>query len=345
MCGLTLARMEGPSERYVVAGIAQTLLRAASLLGVDRAAVLAEAGLAEMDIADRDAQVNLASHARLGRAVLARLPPLNFALVAARVAAPAMMGAVGYVIANCAKLDGVLKAYCRYHRLISNGVVLAAVAEPGCVRLAVTLEPELAAMRHPVEALFAAWIAIARQLTGAACNPLRVRFRHAPVGDPAEHEAFFGAPVEFEAEENAMLIPADVLALPVRESRQDRHSTFVAHVESMLAELREGGITTQVSAHVVTALQAGSVQQAEVAAALGMSARTLSRRLRDEGTTFGDVLEGVRRDLAVRYLRASDCAVYEVAFLLGYSEPSTFHRSFRRWTGRTPSEFRRSGAG
>jgi AraC-like DNA-binding protein len=337
-----LLRMGTPGERYVVAGVAQTLLRAASIAGVDRSAVLAEARLSEMDIADRDAHITIEAQGRLGRAVLSRLPRVNFGLMAANAVTPASMGAVGYVISSSATLDGALKAFCRYQRLISDGIALASFVEPGCVKLVLTMEPEIEAMKHPVEAIFAAWITMARQITGAPCNPLRARFRHAPVGDPAEHEAFFQAPVEFEADENAMQVPADVLALPVRESRLDRHSMFVAHAESLLAELRQGGLTAQVSAHVVTALSAGSVQQAEIAAALGMSARTLSRRLRDEGTTFGEVLEQVRRDLALRYLKASDCAVYEVAFLLGYREPSTFHRSFRRWTGRTPSDYRRS---
>jgi AraC-like DNA-binding protein len=78
------------------------------------------------------------------------------------------------------------------------------------------------------------------------------------------------------------------------------------------------------------------------AANLAVSPRTLQRRLREEGTSFGQLLDELRREFALRLLRDRKLAVYEVAFLLGYAEPSTFHRAFRRWTGLSPLRFRRS---
>jgi AraC-like DNA-binding protein len=73
-----------------------------------------------------------------------------------------------------------------------------------------------------------------------------------------------------------------------------------------------------------------------------MSARTLDRRLRAEGTSFRAVLDGFRHELAERLLRDRRVSLGEAAFLLGFSDPSAFHRSFKRWTGRTPHAFRRS---
>ena len=78
-----------------------------------------------------------------------------------------------------------------------------------------------------------------------------------------------------------------------------------------------------------------------VAERLGMSARTLQRKLHASGTSHQELLDEMRRDLAVRYLREPGMAVCEVAYLLGFSESSAFHRAFKRWTGTTPSEFRR----
>ncbi len=89
-------------------------------------------------------------------------------------------------------------------------------------------------------------------------------------------------------------------------------------------------------------LSGGKPTIGKIADVLGLSVRTLQRRLHEDGTSFANVLEDFRRDMSVRLLRDRGLAVYEVAFLLGYSEPSTFFRAFRRWVGMAPQEFRKS---
>jgi AraC-like DNA-binding protein len=93
---------------------------------------------------------------------------------------------------------------------------------------------------------------------------------------------------------------------------------------------------------LVERLRDGEPEQGAVARPLGLSERTLQRRLRDEGTTFGALVDDVRLELARMYLGDPELAIFEVAFLLGYSEPSAFNRAFRRWTGASPSEHRRA---
>ncbi|HMK72490.1 MAG TPA: helix-turn-helix transcriptional regulator, partial [Myxococcaceae bacterium] len=84
--------------------------------------------------------------------------------------------------------------------------------------------------------------------------------------------------------------------------------------------------------------------QASIAKLMGMSERTLQRRLSDEGTTFNKLLEEARRSVAIGYLADRNLAAYEVSFLLGYAEPATFFRAFKRWTGKTPQQYRASMA-
>ena len=92
-------------------------------------------------------------------------------------------------------------------------------------------------------------------------------------------------------------------------------------------------------------IREGEPEQAQLARSLGMSERTLQRRLRDEGLAFAALVDKVRTELAELYLSDPKLAVFEVAFLLGYSEPSAFNRAFRRWTGQSPSQFRASREG
>jgi AraC-like DNA-binding protein len=122
----------------------------------------------------------------------------------------------------------------------------------------------------------------------------------------------------------------------------ERHARSLSEAFAERSSLRE-----RVRELIVEMPRAGEPSQTDVARKLGMSERTLHRRLREEGQTFADILDTVRRELALRYLADLDLAVYEIAFLLGYSDPSSFHRAFRRWMGDSPQEVRarlRSGA-
>ncbi len=118
------------------------------------------------------------------------------------------------------------------------------------------------------------------------------------------------------------------------------------HAESLLAARPEPTLSTadRVRRIVAGALAEGEVTLAGVASMLKMSERSLQRRLADEGLKFDALLDEIRRDLALRYLADPKIAIAEVAYLLGYSEPSPFHRAFKRWTGKTPTEARKQAA-
>ena len=88
-------------------------------------------------------------------------------------------------------------------------------------------------------------------------------------------------------------------------------------------------------------LSSGPPTLPETARALGISTRTMQRQLKEEGTTYAEVLDALRREMAAGLLHNHTLAIYEVAFLLGYSEPSTFYRAFRRWHGMSPGDYRR----
>jgi AraC-like DNA-binding protein len=114
------------------------------------------------------------------------------------------------------------------------------------------------------------------------------------------------------------------------------------HASVLQAKLR--GSTTlagRVRQLLAEGIREGEPEQHEIAKSLALSERTLQRRLQDENVTFADLVEEVRADLARMYLNDPSLAVFEVAFLLGYSEPSAFNRAFRRWTGKSPSQYRR----
>jgi AraC-like DNA-binding protein len=108
--------------------------------------------------------------------------------------------------------------------------------------------------------------------------------------------------------------------------------------------LRHESLSDRVRQILMQEVPGGNPSLEWVASRLALSPRTLQRRLRDEGTTHVALLDDLRRDLAIGYLKEKRVPIGEIAFLLGFSEPSAFHRAFRRWTGSTPGEVRNQTA-
>jgi AraC-like DNA-binding protein len=154
---------------------------------------------------------------------------------------------------------------------------------------------------------------------------------------------FVAAPVRFGAPQCAVaLAPAD-LALPARAPDPALAVWLRAQAEATLSKLSPAlPASDAVARRLVESLPRGEGTQQAIASALGLGERTLQRRLAGEGTTFAALLERSRRELAEGFLRDQRLTASEVAFLLGYADPSTFFRAFKRWTGRTPQQFRAS---
>jgi AraC-like DNA-binding protein len=139
---------------------------------------------------------------------------------------------------------------------------------------------------------------------------------------------------------------------PAPRARPDGEHPFFALLGEM-ARAFEGraaapaatGFRREVERHVEPLLPAGSIRMEEVARALNCSRQTLYRRLKAEGVTFEELLDALRRRLALRLVRAPGLSVKEIAYRLGFSEPAAFSRAFKRWTGRTPQQARSRHSG
>ncbi|HEX3770273.1 MAG TPA: helix-turn-helix transcriptional regulator, partial [Polyangiaceae bacterium] len=129
------------------------------------------------------------------------------------------------------------------------------------------------------------------------------------------------------------------LAQPTRGANARMHAAFDTYARE-LSERATLGIRNRAREAITSRLGTGEMCMESVAAALAMSVPTLRRRLEDEGTTFTDLVDDVRRDLAERYLREPQRSISEIAMLLGFAHAPAFHKAFRRWKGITPSEHR-----
>jgi AraC-like DNA-binding protein len=196
--------------------------------------------------------------------------------------------------------------------------------------------------RHANEFFVAMLLLRARALSGAPCVPDRVWFAHAAPADVSELQAVLGIrDLEFDAGRNGLALSTAVLELPLASADPALLSLLERQAEQDIAGRPEASrLIALVRRRIRDTLVEQPPSLGDVAKALKMSARTLQRRLGDEGTGFADLVDEVRHDLALGYVRDRRRPLGEIAYLLGYAELSPFLRAFKRWTGKTPAELR-----
>lgn len=335
-------------EPQVLVAVVQLVLHGAGALGLDRGELLAEVGVTEAQLADRDDYVPLSMQVRLGEAVARRCPGINVGLVVLEHMRVSTLGVLGYVVSHCATLRDALEAFARYQAVLSPALRwrVDPQSQPQSKvrahpRIRIEAPPPLQRLGFPLETQVGCWLVLGRELTGVSWSPVRVQLRHHPYGPPEEFADRFGCPVEFGAPVNALELPPEVLDLPVVGARPELQPSLARLAQTLVrGQPAPEDYESRVRALLLEQLPRGLTSKEEAARRLGVSPRTLTRRLQEDGASFRELLEQVRQQLARAWLADPAVAIHEIAYLLGYSEPSTFHRSFRRWTGQTPTAWR-----
>ena len=245
-----------------------------------------------------------------------------------------------YAMVSSPTLGAAFERVCRYQRLIHETSQVRLEPSGDRAVLSHRLSGGLAAPRQTAELLLAAWVRAGRAATCTTWNPAEVRFAHRAPRDSREHERFFGAPLRFAAGENALVLPAALFDLPCRRTDPSLLALLDRYAADRLGGPNAATFADRARAALSEDLQSGNVTAQGLAARLKVSVRTLHRSLAAEGTSYRRLLDQLRLDFAERHLTDDRMSVAEVAFLLGFSELSAFHRAFKRWTGRTPVTFR-----
>jgi AraC-like DNA-binding protein len=321
----------------------QAPLLAARARGVDSAALLAAVGLAPELLASPEARVPLATVRALWDEAAARSGDVHFGLHAGEAVPRGAFGVLEYTAGAGATLGDGLRLLARYTRLVDQAAEVTLEVQGARATLCHALPGDpLGAGPHASAFILAGLLSYARQATGTPLAPLEVRLPHPAPADAREHARVFGGPVRFGAPDVALVLPASALPLPLATADAGLLAILQAHAEELLARLAPpaGETTSRVRALLLPRLAEGEPEVGAAARALGLSSRTLQRRLADEGATFREVHDALRRELALRHVGEGRLSLAEVAFLLGFQEPSAFHRAFRRWTGTTPGAWR-----
>jgi AraC-like DNA-binding protein len=255
-------------------------------------------------------------------------------------------GALGLAFKAATTLAGSYARIERYARLWTNVVEYELRPDPrGTFFVLHRSGPQRLGLRLSNEATLASAISLARQVSPGAVAPLEVRLRHGPPGSVAAHEEWFGCPVLFDTDIDAILFSPETLARPNILGDEGISRYLASHLDAELAEITdEATLVSKTKDAIAQALSEGTPRMSDIALGLGFSARSFHRRLSEHGMNFQTLTEETRRDLAEGLLQDERHSLAEIAFLTGFAEQSSFTRAFKRWVGVTPASYRKARA-
>ena len=318
----------------------------AQALGLDCQAALRAAGLDNDLLHDNSRRISGEQHERLLLNLLEQSGDPLFGLHAARYVQPGSWSVLGYITMNCATLGEAMSRIVPFEKLVGDMGVSRIEAADEQVRLIWSCRHQGAEIRrHMVENVLASWLLYARWIADMNHSPTEVWFEHAqPAGTQlSDYTEVFGCPIKFEQPCNALLVPLEYLAVPLRQADANLLRTLEEHALTLMAGLDDDEpLPQRVKNALRLLLKDGLPRKERVAEKFNMTVRTLQRHLQLAGSSYQEILDQLRQELAEHYLLRSDLPIQDIASYLGFTESRSFHRSFKGWTGMTPGEYRQN---
>lgn len=325
------------SQKSSLTGWVLAIVRAMRTCGIDTDAVLADVG---MDAALLEGGYSRYSQEQLS-ALWLRAIELSgdeaFTLLVAGQVRPATFHVLGYAMSCSATLSRALSRFSRYCRLVSDACTAILTENGETVTLEFLFDTGGTPLIHQtVDTVVASVLAYARWISGEPIVPVAIHLRHSR---PKSHEAylaFFRSPIFYNTNQTCIVFNRSDLDRHILVADEELASMLDKVADEYLDRRMSGRMAVRVRDLLIASLPNDPASKANVARALNLTERTLLRRLKMEGTTFVDVLNGVRQELAFQYLRRPGVTVSDAAYMLGFSDENTFSRAFKRWTGRRP---------
>lgn len=332
--------MEQPSTIAAAAGL---IARTLSDYDIDARGLFEQAGLNLDEIDKAAARFPSRSMQKLWRLALRKTGDPCFGIAVGAKVQPAAMHGVGFAWLASDTLYAALTRLVRYQRALSTVAKFHLEEnDDGYSRLVINARRiGFSVENATLEMAMAVSVRMCRLALAADFSPLLITLRR-PQPDCHERiETFFKAPVEYLAEENSLLFRTRDLQAPLPNANPELARVNDQVVVEYLDRFDRSQISMQVRARIIEALPSGQPTQSDIAKSLNLSLRNLQRKLQGEDTNYKTILDETRRELATQYIREAHLSIGEIAYLLGFAETSNFTRAFKRWTGKSPKEYRR----
>jgi len=323
-------------------GIARLACVRAKEAGIDPKPLLDKARLTVQQIDDRGARLGASNQIRFLELVADALQDEFLGFHLARDFDLREVGLLHYVFGSSEMLGEGLQRAARYATIANEGMSLR-YSEGNDIAIGFNyVGVARRSDRHQIEFWMTTLVRSCREATGRRVQPTRMKLTHRRKGDCSEFNGFMGRDAEFAADVDEIAFPDAIKQILLVDADRYLNELLIAYCEEALSrrQTSAGALRLSVENAIVPLLPHGKARLEEIARRLGVSERTLARRLSAEGVSFSGVLGELRFDLAKRYIREPDLSISEIAWLLGYQEVSAFTHAFKRWTGKTPREMR-----
>jgi AraC-like DNA-binding protein len=331
-----------PKPQKIEARLAGRIVDDLRRHGVTADGLLSDVGLRRTDIADPENRVPYVAILGLIERAASTLGDASYGLRLGASYRARDGGLLGFVVLNSPTLMDALANLQRYFRVVGEGEdVEIERGGPHVVLRFRESDPALRRLRHNSEYIASVVARLCREMTGKRIAPLRAEFMHSRPNTQVGYEQYLGCAVRFRAEWDALVYDAKTLSLPVAGADAKLLDVLKRACRRLLGpEPKKQDLVRDVRELAIDRLARGPLRIDDIARELGMSSKTLERRLGERRLTFSALLDEIRCELAKRYLGETDFRLEQVAYLIGYSEPASLVRAFRRWTGTTPMQYR-----
>jgi AraC-like DNA-binding protein len=336
-----------PREGTVLTVSSRALIAACGRLGIDTEAMLRTVGIQRQTLEDPDARLQGHEAGALWAKAYELSGDPVLSLHAAEACPLGAYKVIDYMAASARTVGEAFRCAARYFKLINTAVRLTIDDSGDPVTFDVAGDSGPAGVsRAYAEYCLAAFVLHVRAATGVAFGLRRVTFSHRLPPDVGEHERVFGCPVHFEAKHNRLYLDRTAWEAPTSGAHSGVLRVLIEHADLLLSRLPRGpDLIERTRRAIGSRLRGGDPSLEGVARELGMSERSLQRRLRELGSSYSALADEVREATARLYLEQPDIALAEIGYLLGFADQTAFHRAFKRWTGLTPKQGRSQAMG
>ena len=304
---------------------------------------LEQSGIKQDTLSDADKRISFQKYVKLWRHGIENTADPLLGLRAGAAFHPGNLGALASVLVAAPNFVSAVEQLIRYEHLLQDGMQTQLYEAQGRAHAEFTCAIRESDEISPlIEKELSEALALAKFfLRGVDFEKgqAEAHFKHKAAASIDEYKAVLGdIPIKFNQDKNQLIFDAELLSFSTGFGNEAVFQSVLKEIDQQVGQ----DLESQVRRLIIETIHQGVPEVKEVAEKFGMSHRTFQRRLSDEGTRYKELVAKVRQDTAIDLLSRKDSSISEIAYLVGFTETSTFHQAFKRWTGQSPGEYRKS---